>query len=213
MASRFIIPFGGGGLAGRSDPFLSLHREMNRLFDDTFRTFGQNEGGQGGMPSMVPQLDVQEKDGEFCLTADLPGVAESDIDLTVEGDVLTIRGEKKNQRERDERGYHIMERSSGSFLRTLRLPFEPDPEKVNAEYRDGVLTVHVPKEGQQQRTRRIEVRRAGAGQGDQRTIEGTTSAANNDERQLDHQEAASQGSMAQAGGSDDTGQSEQVGGR
>lgn len=212
MASRFLIPFGNAGFASRTDPFLSLHREMNRLFDDTMRTFGQGEGGQGGMSTMVPQLDVQEKDNEFCITADLPGVAESDIDLSVEGDVLTLRGEKKNERERDERGYHIMERSSGSFLRTLRLPFEPDPEKVKAEYRDGVLTVHVPTEGQQQRTRRIEVKRAEGSRDQQRTIEGRSGAANNDDQRRDHQEAASQGSTTQAGGSDYTG-SQQAGER
>lgn len=208
MASRFLIPFGSSGFASRGDPFLSLHRDMNRLFDETLRAFGQTDGGQTGMPGLVPQLDVHESDGEFCVTADLPGVAESDIELTVEGDVLTIRGEKKNQRESDERGYHVMERSSGSFVRTLRLPFEPDPAKVAADCRNGVLTVHVPKEGQQQRSHRIEVRGGAGGLDKPRTIEGRSGSANDDGQRREHQEAASQGSTTQAGGADDTGQAQ-----
>lgn len=207
MASRFLIPF-SSGFASRSDPFLSLHRDMNRLFEDTFRTFGQTEAGQGGAPTMVPQLDVHERENELCLTADLPGVAESDIDLTVEGDVLTIRGEKKSERERDDRGYHVMERSSGSFLRTLRLPFEPDPAKITADCSNGVLTVHVPKEGQQQRSRRIEVRRGAGGQDKPRTIEQRSGVANTDQGHGIRQQAASQGATTQAGGADDSSQAQ-----
>src|SRR6476660_4355890 len=102
MAPRFIFPFGGRSLTGR-DPFLSLHREMNRLFDDTLRSVGDGESGRAGFN--VPQLDVHESEQEFCITADLPGVAENDIELTVNGDMLMLRGEKKQQQERDERGY------------------------------------------------------------------------------------------------------------
>lgn len=201
MASRFLTPFGGRGLA-RRDPFLSLHQEMNRLFDDTFRTLDTGEQGQGGGRFLAPRLDVHESENEYCVTVDLPGVSESDLDLSLEGEVLTIRGEKKQESERDERGYHIMERSSGTFQRSLRLPFEPDPERVSAECRDGVLTVHVPKEGQQQRTRRIQVNRGQGTPASSRTID--SSSAANDRQQADLQQAASQGSVAQAGGADDT---------
>lgn len=200
MASRFMVPFGGRSLTGRSDPVLSLHREMNRLFDDALRTIPEGEGGQRGLA--VPQIDVHESEQEFCLTADVPGVAESDIDLRVEGDTLVIRGEKKQQQELNERGYHFVERSSGAFQRAVRLPFEPDPSKVTADYENGVLTIHVPKQAQQERGRRIEVRR-GAGSSQQRTIEGQTSAAN-DPQHTESKQAASHNATGQAGGSDDT---------
>jgi len=199
MASRFLIPFGGRGLASRGDPFLSLHREMNRLFDDTFRGLDQSESGQARF--LAPSLDVHESGDEFCVTADLPGIAPEDIDLQIEGDMLTITGESKREEERDEKGYHLMERSSGSFRRSLRLPFEPDPERITAECKNGVLTVHVPKEGQQQRSKRIPIGGTGAGQ---QQVEGRSWAAN-DERSEDRQMAASQGAQRQEGGSDDTG--------
>lgn len=176
MASRFLTPRGSRSLGMRGDPFLSLHREMNRLFDDAFQNIGTGQQGsqQGGMQQNMPQLDVHESGNEFVVTADLPGVSGSDIDLQIEGDVLTIRGERRNQQERDEQGYHVMERSSGSFQRSLRLPFEPDPDKVTAECQHGVLTIHVPKEGQQQRSKRIEVRGGSQqqGQGGQQSIGG-----------------------------------------
>ena len=199
MASRFLIPFGGRSLGGGTDPFLSLHREMNRLFDDTFRTLDRGEGGTSN--AMLPSLDVHEDDKEFCMTVDLPGVAQEDIDLRVEGDMLTISGETRREDKRDEKGYHVMERSSGSFRRSLRLPFEPDPERITAECRNGVLTVHVPKEGQQQRSKRIPIGGTGASQ---QQVEGRSWAAN-DERSEDRQMAASQGAQRQEGGSDDTG--------
>lgn len=201
MASRFLVPFGGRSLAGR-DPFLSLHREMNRLFDDTFRTMGDD---QRGGAFLMPQLDVHESEQELCITADLPGVAESDIDLRLEGDTLIIRGEKKQHQERDEKGYHVVERSSGAFQRGIRLPFEADPSKVTADYENGVLTVHVPKQAQQERSRRIPVGGASA-----KTIEHDAAAAN-DQSASERQQAASQGAMQQPGGSDQQG-SEQTSG-
>jgi HSP20 family protein len=196
-----MIPFGGTGLAPRNDPFFTLHREMNRLFDDTFRSIDQGESTRG---TMVPSLDVHESESEFCLTADLPGVAEQDIDVQLEGDLLTIRGEKKQERERDERGYHVVERSAGNFQRSVRLPFEPDPEKVTAECRNGVLTVHVSKQGQQQRTRRIEVKRGEGADAGAKTIEGRAEAAN-DPRRDEHQMAASHKQGAQAGEAESSG--------
>lgn len=210
MATGFILPFAGRGLSSR-DPFHSLHREMNRLFDDTFRSMDSGAGSPGGSGRsnlLAPQLDVHESQDEFCVTVDLPGVAEQDLDLALEGDLLTIRGEKKQESERDERGYHVVERSSGTFQRSLRLPFEPDPERVSAECRDGVLTIHVPKVGQQQRSRRIEVNRGQGGEPGQRTID--NSAAANDRQHESLQQAASQGQTRQAGGANDAGQQAQA---
>ena len=159
MASRFVSPFGSGrGLAG-GDPLLDLHREMNRLFDDVFRGTGGPSGGspqQGSLISM-PRIDVHEDNHELCIAAELPGVTQSDLDLRLEGDVLTIAGEKKNQNEQKPQNYHVMERSYGRFQRVLQLPFAPNPEQVRAHFENGVLIVRVPKQAQQQRSRRIEV--------------------------------------------------------
>jgi HSP20 family protein len=206
MASRFLVPFGGRSIAGRSDPFLSLHREMNRLFDDTFRSIGEDE--PGGAIS-TPRLDVHESEQELCITADLPGVAESDIDLRLEGDMLIIRGEKRQRQERNEGGYRLVERSSGAFQRGLRLPFEADPASVKADYEHGVLTIHVPKHAQQERSKRIPVGRGGA-EASNKTIEASSGAAN-DQPGEERQQAASQGSMQQAGGAQDSSASQKRG--
>jgi HSP20 family protein len=83
----------------------------------------------------------------------LPGVSQTDVDLRIEGDVLTIQGEKRNER-RDTHA-HVVERSYGSFQRSMQLPFSPDPEEVNANFDNGVLTITIPKKGQQEKAHRI----------------------------------------------------------
>ena len=158
MASRFLTPFSSGrGLMG-ADPLLDLHREMNRLFDDVFRGgSGQGSAGSGAMASM-PGLDMHESGNELCLTADLPGVTPQEVDLQIDGDVLTISGERKGENEQKQQDYHLMERSYGRFQRRVQLPFTPDPGQVKANFEHGVLTVRMPRQAEQQRSRRIEVR-------------------------------------------------------
>jgi len=156
MASRFVVPFASGrGLMG-GDPLLDLHREMNRLFDDVFR----GSSGQGGSSSLasMPRLDMHESDNELCVTADLPGVTPADVDLQIDRDVLTISGERKGENEQKQQNYHLMERSYGRFQRQVQLPFAPDPGQVRANFEHGVLTVRIPRQAEQQRSRRIEVR-------------------------------------------------------
>lgn len=171
MASRFLVPFSSGrSLFGPSDPFFELHREMNRLFDDTFRGMQGGQSGGGGLPMMAPRMDIHSRDDALEITAELPGVTQNDIDLRVEGDVLTIRGEKRNER-KDEQA-RIVERSYGSFQRSVQLPFTPDANQVQAHFNNGVLTITLPKTAQQEQSRRIEI---GSGQGakaGQQTIEG-----------------------------------------
>jgi HSP20 family protein len=160
MARNALTPYGG------SDPFLSLHREVNRLFDDMWRG-GAAEARSGGQEGAMlsTRMNVCETDNEFRLTAELPGVREQDIDLTVNDDVLTIRGEKRFEQERggEKENYHFMERAYGTFQRSLRLPYSVNPDEVHADFRDGVLTVTIPKSAQQQKSRRIQIG-AGAGQ-------------------------------------------------
>jgi HSP20 family protein len=151
------------------DPFLSLHREMNRLFDDVFRgaTLPTVSGsqGQGDVGNFVnASMNVSETDKVLRITAELPGVTEQDIEVSLDDDVLTIRGEKKFERKDDKENFHFVERSYGTFQRSLRLPYTINPEQVQASFENGVLTVTVPKTGRQERSRRIQVQ-AGAAQG------------------------------------------------
>lgn len=172
MARQSLAPFRtGGGLTERGgpggDPFLSLHREVNRLFDDAFRGFGLPlAGGQAGGGSFVPALmNVSETENEVRVTVELPGVDQKDVDVTLDDDVLTIRGEKRLERKDEKENYHFVERSFGSFQRSLRLPFPVDPDQVRAGFENGVLTVALPKSAQKERARRIQVQGGGQGGG------------------------------------------------
>lgn len=159
MTSRFLTPLQPASPArAGTDPFFELHREMNRLFDD----FLGGGAAPGGAQLMVaPRLDVRENPNEICVCAELPGVRPEDVDLRIEGNLLTLRGEKHQERENKQEDYHMMERSFGRFQRSLQLPYAPDPNQVHAQFEHGVLTVHVPKQPEQERSRRIEVQALG----------------------------------------------------
>ena len=169
MARNPLTPFrSGGGLIGGGDPFLSLHREMNRLFDDVFRGAPATAGQGSGAGNFVNALmNVSETDNEIRITAELPGVTEQDIDVSLDDDVLTIRGEKKFERTEggEKESFHFVERSYGTFQRAIRLPFPINPDQVKASFENGVLTVTLPKTAQAERTRRIQVRAGSAGGG------------------------------------------------
>jgi HSP20 family protein len=176
MQRRSLLPSAFGGftapsLRQGSDPFLALHREMNRLFDEAFRGFGLPEGGAGSEPFAsggvaVPRIDVSETEQDLKVFVELPGVDQNDVEITLNDDVLSIRGEKKVEHENKQRNYHVMERSSGSFARSIRLPFTVNPDQVQASFKDGVLTVALPKPAEtQQKERRIRITRGGQDQG------------------------------------------------
>jgi HSP20 family protein len=141
------------------DPFASFRREMSRLFEDFM--------GAPAMPStpaqmfgmvLAPRLEVSETDTELRVSAELPGIDAQNVEVTLADDLLTIRGKKPAQAQGAERDYHLAERSYGTFSRYLRLPFTPEADKVRAAFRDGVLTITIPKPEEIQRTvRRIEV--------------------------------------------------------
>jgi HSP20 family protein len=170
MATRSLLPFVFGGSpmsrsGGGTDPFLTLHREMNRLFDDVFRGVGMPMAGAAaeGATAMTPRIDVSEDDREIRVCAELPGVADKDVDVTLQDDILTIRGERQAEQEDRQRSYHVMERSYGSFMRSLRLPFAVRPDQIQASFENGVLTVTIPKTAQQQSAHRIQIRGATGG--------------------------------------------------
>jgi HSP20 family protein len=140
-----------------ASPLFTLHREMNRLFDDVFRGFEPPSlwGGRGGWP----HLEVEDADNEYRVTAELPGLDEKDIEILVQDGVLVLRGEKRA--ENQDRSRAFSERIYGRFER--RIPLEgADEERAAATFRNGVLTVTVPKSAQsRERVKRIAINQPG----------------------------------------------------
>lgn len=123
---------------------LSIRDEMNRLFDNFFTGLPERRRGllEG---EWAPSVDVAETDNEVVVTAELPGVKQDDVDITITDDVLTLKGEKKEEKEVKEKNYHRIERSYGSFQRSVSLPAGVQADKAKATYKDGVLHITVPK--------------------------------------------------------------------
>jgi HSP20 family protein len=116
---------------------------MNRLFDNFWlEPFGVFEEWPG---SFVPTVDVTENDKEIRISAELPGMDEKDIDVTITDSMLTIQGEKKQEEEEKEKGFYRRESSYGSFRRVIDLPIEVDESKADAEFKKGVLKIKLPK--------------------------------------------------------------------
>jgi len=134
-----------------SAPVFGLRREIDRLFEDTF-------GRGDGLTSFTPAVDVQENDKELRIDVELPGINPDTVELTVENNVLTIRGDKRSERKEDdtENRFHVIERTYGSFMRSFQLPMGLDESKIEADYNDGVLAVHIPKTALPQ-PRRIQI--------------------------------------------------------
>jgi HSP20 family protein len=142
------------------DPFLNFRREVDRIFDSFFEGFGlRSAAGSDGWMSLAPALDVAESDKEVVVTAELPGVSEKDVEVTLADDLLTIKGEKKAEHEEKNGNFTYTERRYGSFSRSIRLPFHAGDAEVDAKYDKGVLTVRIPKPAEAQKAvRRIEVK-------------------------------------------------------
>ena len=142
-----------------ADPFAMFRREMSRVFDDFFDGAGRGLGPvAGGWQGITPTIDVAETEKAVVVTAELPGLEDKDFEVTLAGDLLTIKGEKKAEHEQKNGDTYYMERRFGSFARSVRLPFEARDEKVDAKYEKGVLTIYVPKPANVQKSvRRIDV--------------------------------------------------------
>lgn len=154
---------GTGALAPRyNDPFQVLRSEMDQLFDEFLGVgFPAARLLTERKEELMPQLDVKESDKAISIEAELPGMNEKDVELTLRDGVLSISGEKKFERREDKDNYHVMERRYGNFRRSLRLPDTIDETKVAAKFDKGVLTVTVPKKPEAVRqTKKIEIKAA-----------------------------------------------------
>ena len=121
-----------------------LRGEIDRLFDDFGRP--SRSAFSFGLPAAAPALEMVDKDKAYRLTAELPGLGEKDVDVSVADGVITISGEKKEEKDEKNNGYVLSERRYGSFRRQVALPADVDPEGIKASFKDGVLTVTMPKD-------------------------------------------------------------------
>jgi HSP20 family protein len=115
-----------------------------RLFEDFFNDFPATMWGDQ-KESWTPAVDILEKDGNLILHAELPGMSEKEIDVKLEGNTLTLKGERKMDKEEKKNNYHRVESFYGSFTRSFRLPETVDTEKISADYKNGILTVTIPQ--------------------------------------------------------------------
>lgn len=153
MSVRDLIPWGRSNNQVPApyrdedrNPFLSLHREVNRLFDDVFRSFDGRLSSFGGLPSFGgawPSVEVSEGDREIRVTAEIPGLEEKDVEVLLSDGVLTLKGEKRSETEDKERQFS--ERFYGRFERHIPLGAEIEEDKIEARFKNGVLSVVLPK--------------------------------------------------------------------
>jgi HSP20 family protein len=147
------------------DPFGNLHREFDELFN-ALRSgvWGYPSRGRPALPAdharsdaaqfLAPAIDIAEKDGAYEITAEMPGISADDIHVAVADGRLTIAGEKKEERKEEKEGYHLSERRFGTFQRRFTLPEGIEAEKIAADFKDGVLTISVPKSPELRQTER-----------------------------------------------------------
>jgi HSP20 family protein len=164
MALRDLTPWRAATPARREEswPF-GAFRDFDRMFDEVFNGFGAAAPWWRGSPAqagmLTPRLDVAETDKGYEIAVELPGIDEKDVEVTLAEGVLTIKGEKKAEKEEKNGGRIHVERSFGSFCRSLSLPDDADPEKTDARFDKGVLTVTVEKRADvKPAARRIEVK-------------------------------------------------------
>lgn len=143
-------------LAAFPTDILNMQREVNKMFNSFFRGDTQDDGSL--IPSVwTPAVDVAEHENQYIVKVELPGVTKDDVKITMQQNVLTIRGEKKQETETKDSNFHRVERSYGSFQRSFSLPTHVKNEKIEASYKDGILTVTLPK-AEEAKPKQIEVK-------------------------------------------------------
>lgn len=141
------------------EPFTQLRTEVDRLFESfPFRL----PSLKLGRFAAAPALEMSETNKAYKITAELPGIDPDDVEVTFDDGVLRIAGEKKEEREENERGYRLSERSYGSFERAISLPSTANPDKIDAKFKNGVLRITIAKDGEEeQNVRKIKISREG----------------------------------------------------
>jgi HSP20 family protein len=143
---------------GNDSPFMSLHREMNRLFDDVFRDYGLRPFGlgQSSMGSNWPSVEITEHDNELRVTAEMSGLDDKDVEVLLDDGVLILRGEKRSENE--DKNRRFSERFYGRFERRIPLGRDVDQDKINAQFNNGLLTVTLPRSAEaESRVKRIAI--------------------------------------------------------
>ena len=166
MTVRDLLPFGRTSVpvTRGGNPIVSFQDEVNRLFSDFFGDLSMPSWARlSSEPSLAisPATDVSENDKEFKITAELPGMESKDVQITAADGYVTIRGEKKEEKKEEREGYFRQERSYGSFQRVVALPDTANFDKAEANFKNGVLTLAIPKKaGAQSKERKIEIKQA-----------------------------------------------------
>lgn len=141
------------------EPLSWLRTEFDRLFDDlSIRDFEPSLWQQGR--ARLPALEMQESDKEYKLMAELPGMTADDVEIDVSDGVLTISGEKKEQRDEKDKGFMFTERSYGRFERRVQLPAAADEDKIDARFENGILTINIGKDNKAEKRKRISIAKA-----------------------------------------------------
>jgi HSP20 family protein len=158
MALQSLVPFRARANLANSDlfPFDVLRRELDGMFFDFARSFAAPSNGTA---VLSPRIEVTESDNDIQISAELPGLERKDVDISLEGNLLTIRAEKKTEAEQKDKNVHVSERSYGVFYRVLELPRAVDPATVQATMSNGVLKITIPKPPQAE-AKKIEVKEA-----------------------------------------------------
>jgi HSP20 family protein len=142
-------------LAAWPSDLFGIQREMNRMFNSFFGRNSQDEDSV--LASWAPAVDISERDDQYLVKVELPGVNKDDVKITLESNMLTIRGEKKEEKDEKKENYHRVERNYGSFQRSFTLPTAVKNDKIDASYKDGVLIIALPK-AEEAKPKQIEVK-------------------------------------------------------
>lgn len=165
MSVRDLLPFGRTSVpvTRGGNPIVAFQDEVNKLFNEFFGDLSFPDWGRVTEQSaaLIPAVDVSENDKEYKVTAELPGIEAKDVQITAAEGYITIKGEKREEKKEEKEGYFRQERSYGSFQRVIALPDTANLDKADASFRNGVLTLTLPKKaGASMKERKIEIKHA-----------------------------------------------------
>lgn len=150
-----------------TNPLMQLHSEIDRLFNEAFNGFPSMFYNNPGWPDMTslalkPSIDIKDTDDNYMVSIEVPGVSRDDVDIRVDGNLMTITGEKKQEKKEEKENYQCIERQYGRFERMLTLPQDADADHIDAKFRDGILTVRIKRKALMagKDSRKVEVKAA-----------------------------------------------------